>query len=148
MSQARTTAVAVVVLAVCGVMLILYLGREVFVPIALAVTFAATLRPVVQRMERWRIPAPAGTGILLLGELLLLAAIGSILVNPAKQLADKAPQAIAVARQRLAPIQERLARLGGKGTPAPADTSAAAAKASGDSAGRDSAAALLPARRG
>ena len=59
--------------------------------------FAAVLRPVVRRMERWHLPAPVGAAVLLLGMLALVAAAGSALSEPMQAWLAKAPVAAAAA---------------------------------------------------
>lgn len=45
----------------------LYVGREVFVPIALAILLSFVLAPLVRVLERWRIPRPVSViGVVLL----------------------------------------------------------------------------------
>ena len=45
----------------------LYLGREVFVPIALAILLSFVLAPLVRLLQRWRIPRPVSVvGVVLL----------------------------------------------------------------------------------
>jgi predicted PurR-regulated permease PerM len=52
---------------------VLYLLREVLTPIFFAFTIAYILDPVVDRLERWRVPRPLGIAVVLLGFLGLVA---------------------------------------------------------------------------
>ncbi len=54
---------------------VLFVAREVFIPLALALLFSFLLAPVVTRLERWRLPRVLAV---LLTTLLSLAVIGSI----------------------------------------------------------------------
>jgi len=100
----------------------LALGREFFIPIALAVCFQALLTPLVRGLGRLRIPAPAGAAIVVLGALAVLVVGGWALSGPASEWVDKAPSNIATARRKLREIGRPLDRLtaAAEGTPAPA----------------------------
>ena len=76
----------------------LALGREFFVPIALALTFHALLRPVVRALERLHIPAPAGAAIVVLSFLAIVVSAGVALSGPVKGFMESAPASISKAR--------------------------------------------------
>jgi len=111
----------------------LALGREFFIPIALALCFQALLTPLVRGLGRLRIPAPAGAAIVVLGALAVLVVGAWALSGPASEWVDKAPANIATARRKLREIGRPLDRLtaAAEGTPAvnpaPAPTPAEAA---------------------
>jgi predicted PurR-regulated permease PerM len=71
---------------------VLYMGREIFIPFSLAVLLAFVLAPLVEHLQRWRVPkVPAvvlvvALAVALLGSLSML--IGSQLVTLAKNLPD------------------------------------------------------------
>ena len=126
-----TKLIAVVISAVA-----LALGREFFIPIALALCFQALLTPLVRVLGRLHLPAPAGAAIVVLGALAVLGVGGWALSGPVKAWVDKAPSNIATARRKLREIGRPLDRLTdaatGAGTPAvnpPAGPVGAAAKA-------------------
>src|SRR6266576_1443253 len=89
----------------------LALGREFFIPIALALCFQALLTPLVRGLGRLRIPAPAGAAIVVIGALALLAGGGWPLSGPAREWVDPAPSNIATARRKLREIGRPLDRL-------------------------------------
>src|SRR6185437_10187397 len=89
----------------------LALGREFFIPIALALCFQALLTPLVLGLGRLRIPAPAGAAIVVLGALAVLVIGGWALSGPAREWVDKAPANIATARRKLREIGRPLDRL-------------------------------------
>jgi predicted PurR-regulated permease PerM len=89
----------------------LALGREFFIPIALALCFQALLTPLVRGLGRLRIPAPAGAAIVVLGALAVLVIGGWALSGPAREWVDKAPANIATARRKLREIGRPLDRL-------------------------------------
>ena len=98
----------------------LALGREFFIPIALALCFQALLTPLVRGLGRLRIPAPAGAAIVVLGALAVLVVVGGALSGPASEWVDQAPSNIAIARRKLREIGRPLDRLtaAAEGTPA------------------------------
>src|SRR3989442_14759032 len=67
-----TTKLIAVVLSAAA----LALGREFFIPIALALCFQALLTPLVRGLGRLRIPAPAGAPVGVLGALAVLVVGG------------------------------------------------------------------------
>ncbi len=96
------------------------MGREFFIPIALALCFQALLTPLVRGLGRLRIPAPAGAAIVVLGALAVLVVGGWALSGPASEWVDQAPSNIATARRKLREIGRPLDRLtaAAEGTPA------------------------------
>jgi predicted PurR-regulated permease PerM len=103
------------------------LGREFFIPIALAVCFQALLTPLVRGLGRLGIPAPAGAAIVVVGALAVLVVGGWALSGPASEWVNQAPSNIATARRKLREIGRPLDRLtaAAEGTPAPAARNAA-----------------------
>lgn len=118
MNYPRVTAIASIITASVAAAAALSLGRVVFVPIALAVVFAAVLRPVIRQMERWRLPAPAAATVLMLGMLAAVVAAGSALSEPAQEWAAKAPNAAAVAGKKLRALRHKFDRIGNALLPA------------------------------
>src|SRR6058998_2466846 len=102
-----TTKLIAVGLSVAG----LALGREFFIPIALALCFQALLTPLVRGLGRLRIPAPAGAAIVVLGALAVLVVGAWALSGPASEWVDQAPSNIATARRKLREIGRPLDRL-------------------------------------
>ena len=117
-----TTKLIAVGLSVAG----LALGREFFIPIALALCFQALLTPLVRGLGRLRIPAPAGAAIVVLGALAVLVVGGWALSGPASEWVNQAPSNIAIARRKLREIGRPLDRLTAAASGTPADSSPAA----------------------
>jgi predicted PurR-regulated permease PerM len=113
MNYPRVTAIASMIIAGVAVAATLLVARVVFVPIALAAVFAAVLRPLVWRMERWRVPAPIGAAVLLLGMLALVVAAGSALSEPMEAWMARAPVAAAAAGKKIAALRHRFDRISG-----------------------------------
>src|SRR6266481_5396869 len=111
-----TTKLIAVVLSVAA----LALGREFFIPIALALCFQALLTPAVRVLGRLRIPAPAGAAIVVLGALAVFVVGGWALSGPVSAWVDKAPANIATARRKVRELGRPLDRLSdaASGTPA------------------------------
>ncbi len=79
----------------------LYLGREFFVPIALAFLFNALLRPIVRALQRARVPAPLGAALVVLGMLALVVAAGAVLSGPVRNWSHEGPRFLAKAEEKL-----------------------------------------------
>jgi predicted PurR-regulated permease PerM len=102
----------------------LYLAREVFIPIALALLFYALLRPLVRWLQRVRVPAPAGATAVVLALLAVLAGIGIAFSAPVGEWAQKAPQTLERARAKLQKLEASLPFGGSALGAAPANRSA------------------------
>jgi len=89
----------------------LAIGKEFFIPVALAFCFHALLRPVVRSLERIKLPAPAGAAIVVLGALALVIGGGWALSGQVSGFMQKAPKSIATARAKLRDIGRPLDRL-------------------------------------
>jgi predicted PurR-regulated permease PerM len=124
-AYARITAIATATLAAVAVLAMLYAGRTIFVPIALAVLLAAVLRPVVRWLQARRVPAPAAAALLVLGSLALVAVGGAALAGPVRAWAAKAPAAAESAGRKLQSLRRRFDRFGAMLSPALAPESAA-----------------------
>lgn len=100
-STSRLLTLAALVAGVVG----LYVGREVFIPLALAMLVSFLLAPLVRRLERiglWRVPAV----LLLTGlALLVVVGVGYILAGQMVQLADRLPEYRQVIRDRVVSVQ-------------------------------------------
>lgn len=132
-SQGRRRAAesAVIVLALLASVAALAFGRDVFIPFALALVVATVLRPLVQRLERLRLPTPAAAVIVVLGLLAILGGVGAAIERPLQTMAAQVPASIGVARQKLDVVTARIRSLGGTaqrspGSAAPQPDSAAA----------------------
>ena len=121
--------VALIIIAAIVSVAALYLGREFFIPVALALCFNALLRPVVHGLERLRIPTTLGAAIVVLGGLGVAVVGGWALSGPVGAWVDKAPVSLRTARAKLRSIGRPLDRLtdaaaGKPETPAPQATPA------------------------
>src|SRR4051794_7801140 len=72
----------------------LAVGREFFIPIAMAFCFHALLRPVVRSLEGLRVPSWLGATFVVLGALALFVVGGIALSGPVGKFVSKAPASI------------------------------------------------------
>ncbi len=99
-----------VILVIIAMLFTAYLGREVLVPVVLAMFFALCGNPLVSRLQRWRVPRVLGSLIFVAGGLSAAVFAGSALLPPAvdwiraapSEVRQHLPQLRAIAR----PIEE------------------------------------------
>ena len=70
----------------------LYFGKEVLIPITLAVMLSFVLSPVVNRLQRWRLWRAPAVIVTVLAALALLGLFGALIGSQAASLAADAPQ--------------------------------------------------------
>lgn len=108
---ASTMSVRSISTSVCAVMLVLYamyFARSLFVPIATAMFAYLTLRPIVRHTRKFGVPpsVSAAAVMVVLGG---LVALGTYLViDPAREIIADAPSNIAIAKERLAYVLEKV----------------------------------------
>ena len=97
----------------------LYFGREVLVPIALAILMSFVLAPLVRFLHGWRVPRSVAVIFVVLVAFAAIFAIGAVMLAQVNRLAGK-PTALSVdlARKDTVPARrdwwwERHARKGG-----------------------------------
>jgi predicted PurR-regulated permease PerM len=71
---------------------VLYFGREIFVPLALAVLLSFALAPLVQFLRRCHVPRLGAVTIVVLVAFLVIFGIGALIAQEVKQLAENLPQ--------------------------------------------------------
>jgi predicted PurR-regulated permease PerM len=79
-------------LAVVVVVAILYLARDLLIPLALAILLSFLLAPAVSRLERWRLGRVPATALVVILAFSLVGAIGWIAAHEAVSLAAKLPE--------------------------------------------------------
>jgi predicted PurR-regulated permease PerM len=72
---------------------VLYVGRNLFVPILFGVGLAFVLGPAVSRLERWHVPRAVGAAALLLTLIVVAAGIGYRVSGQAAALVEELPAA-------------------------------------------------------
>lgn len=96
--RARATDTTIIVAAVIGG---LYFGRDILVPIALAVLLSFVLAPVVVAFSRLHIGKVASVLLTVFIAFLLLVGLGGIIGKQVSQLADNLPQYQSVVSKKL-----------------------------------------------
>src|SRR3954468_7911190 len=79
-------------LVLAAVVGILYLAREILIPLALAILFSFLLAPAVRRLEHWRLGRALATVVVVLLSVALFAGIAWFAGNQAVNLVGKLPQ--------------------------------------------------------
>jgi predicted PurR-regulated permease PerM len=95
----RVSSTATIVLAVLAAIYTLHWAREVFIPVMLAVLTSYALSPIVDRMERLRLPRAAAAGLLLAAILGALGGTTYVLADDAAEFVELLPQAAQKIRQ-------------------------------------------------
>jgi predicted PurR-regulated permease PerM len=102
----RTTSIVIVaVVASCAAF---YFGRALFVPVVFAVVLNALFRPVVRRMERFRVPTAVGATVVLLGIIAAFGAGGFLLSGPIQRWKAEAPQRLEAAERKFEKLRQPL----------------------------------------
>ena len=102
---------AIALLAVL-IIVTLYFGREVFVPISLAILLSFVLAPLVGLLQRMRVPrgiAVVGVVILAFG---LIFATGSLLAAQLTELAGDLPRYQMTITEKIQSLRQTTARAG------------------------------------
>jgi predicted PurR-regulated permease PerM len=107
-SWERAPAVGIMMLAILAGIGALYVGREFFIPIALALLLNALLRPIVRGLEHLHVSTVVGATLVSLGLLGALVAGGSALVNPVRAWVSQLPASFEAAGRKLAPARQSL----------------------------------------
>jgi predicted PurR-regulated permease PerM len=69
----------------------LYFGREIFVPVALAVLLSFVLAPFVSRLQSWRLPRVAAVMAVVILGFAIIFSLGGLMVTQASRLAEALP---------------------------------------------------------
>ena len=94
-------ALAIKIIAAILTAAALTIGREFFIPVALAFCFHALLRPVVRVLEGWHLPSWLGAAVVVLSVLFLIIAGSWALSGPIGTFVDRAPTSIRKAREKI-----------------------------------------------
>ena len=81
-----------VILVVGGIVAALYFGREVLVPIALALLLSFVLAPLVRRLQSWRFPRIVAVSIVAIFAFATIFGLGAFMVSQVSQLANDLPR--------------------------------------------------------
>ena len=108
---ARLIARPLWILAICVLVTVLKVGREVFVPLIAAILLAVILSGVVETLRRYHIPRGlSATVVLLLGVVALAGAIDAVWA-PATQWLQDAPRVLRTIEHKVRPARSAVLRL-------------------------------------
>jgi len=96
-----TRSLALTVLAVLAVIFVLHWARTFFIPLMLGIMTSYALSPIVNRMQKWRIPRAIGAAVLLIGIVGGTGALGYTLSDEAAQWVETLPDAAQKFRKAL-----------------------------------------------
>ena len=108
------TALAMTLLALI-VVAVLFLAREVLIPVALAVLLSFVLAPAVRRLEEWRLPRAGAIVIVLLAAVGIVFGLGSVVGREASKLADDLPRYQDTMRAKVALVRRATDNVGNIG---------------------------------
>jgi predicted PurR-regulated permease PerM len=97
----RVRTAAVVLIAVAVTFAGLYIGREVFIPLGLALVFTALLRPVVRALEKVRVPTGLAATVVVLGMIAALVGVGIAVSAPVQSWSRQVPASMKKAQEKL-----------------------------------------------
>jgi predicted PurR-regulated permease PerM len=83
---------ATTIVVVFAIVAALYFGREVLVPIALALLLSFALAPIVRRLQAWRVPRVAAVTIVAIVAFATIFGLGAFMVSQVTQLAKDLPR--------------------------------------------------------
>lgn len=89
----------------------LYIGRNLFVPVAIALFAYLTLRPIVRGATKVGVPPAVAATTVMLSLSLMLGILFYLVAGPAQEMLKNAPQSMSIAREKLAFIFDRLERV-------------------------------------
>jgi predicted PurR-regulated permease PerM len=104
----RAAEAAVILLGIFAAIAVLWLCRDVFVPLTISIVVAAVLRPVVRRLQQLHVPAPAGAAAVVIATLLLVAVVFAALEQPLRELSREVPKNVTVVRGKLDSLAARV----------------------------------------
>ena len=105
--SAMTAVLFGVVIVTC-----LYVGREVLVPIALAVLMSFVLSPLVGLLQKWYVPRVIAVIIATLAAFSLVFSLGGLMISQVNQLAADLPGYQATLRQKIESVRGAAAGAG------------------------------------
>ena len=98
----RGVAGAVVAAIIIGA---LYFGREVFVPIALAILLSFVLAPLVRLLQRWYVPRGLSVVVVVLLAFTSIFALGGVIATQVAELAGELPRYQITMREKIRSIR-------------------------------------------
>src|ERR1700730_15780904 len=90
----------------------LYFGREVLVPIALALLMSFALAPLVRILQAWRIPRMIAVIFVVLAAFAAVFSLGALMVSQVNQLASELPRYQSTLREKIQSLRGAAAGTG------------------------------------
>jgi predicted PurR-regulated permease PerM len=90
---------------------LLFFGREVFIPVALALLFSMILSSPVEGLRRWGVPRTLAAFIVLGAITIGLAIAVELLIEPAQAWFDAAPHTLRVIEKKIRPVETLIHRV-------------------------------------
>jgi predicted PurR-regulated permease PerM len=103
--------IALIILAVVAVVAALHLGREVTMPIGLALFFAVILSPAVERLRRMGLRNGFAAALVMLMVVAALATLVQFIKDPAQAWFERAPSVLTDVERKLRPLQQVAVRI-------------------------------------
>ncbi|KQT60834.1 transporter [Methylobacterium sp. Leaf456] len=91
----------------------LYFGRDILVPVALAILLSFVLLPAVRVLRRMRVPRAAAVLVVVVLAFGILAAVGGLIAREAAQLATDLPRYSLTLRDKITALRAATAERGG-----------------------------------
>jgi predicted PurR-regulated permease PerM len=96
---------ATTIVVVFAIVAALYFGREVLVPIALALLLSFVLAPIVRRLQSWRVPRVVAVTIVAIVAFATIFGLGAFMVSQVTQLANDLPRYQSTLRDKIQSLQ-------------------------------------------
>src|ERR1700694_42645 len=90
----------------------LYFGREVLVPIALALLLSFALAPLVRILQGWRVPRTFAVIFVVLAAFAAIFSLGALMVSQVNQLASDLPRYQSTLREKIQSLRGAAAGTG------------------------------------
>jgi predicted PurR-regulated permease PerM len=104
--QAQLLDRAVTLFALALVVTALYVGRAVFIPIAIAILLSFVLAPLVRLLRRWRVPRVPSVGLVVLLAVAVLGGLGAIIAQQLADFTTELPRYESTITRKIASIKE------------------------------------------
>ena len=108
-SATRLGSAGILILAVLAIVYTLYFGKEILLPIALALVLKLLLQPAMRLLhERLRLPGALAALLLIIAVFSAVAAVGFTISVPASGWIQKAPESLPLLKDKLAILRQPL----------------------------------------
>jgi predicted PurR-regulated permease PerM len=84
----------------------LYVGRGVFIPIAIAILLSFVLAPLVRALRRWRVPRVPSVGLVVLLAVAILGGLGTIVAQQFADLTKELPNYETTITRKIASLKQ------------------------------------------